>query len=182
MKDFFDKHWVAVLALILAVLLVIPVSAGIKLEKKYNKVFSSFDKNAAKSDAHGHSLINDLSNGINEAKACIDAAKHCLDISDDLIRNAESAVRNYRNVNAPHENYRVFMQVCNAVERVYNAAIDKLEDSHELESAYIQLLSYQSIITKNYSEEYNLTLNKANNTIAGFPRAIIAKFYNIGKS
>lgn len=184
MKEFFGKHWVAVLALVLAVVLVIPVSAGIKLDKKYNKVFSSFDKKAAKSDSFGNSLVNDMDKAIGEAENCIDAASFYLSSDHELVSAAKEAVKSYRRLKAPHKAYEAYLDVCAAVERMYNAASkaadESDDDAFELEAAHMQLLHHEDIIRKEYSEEYNEAVNKANDLLSGFPKSLIAKLYNIG--
>lgn len=188
MKEFFGKHWVAVLALVLAVVLVIPVSAGIKLDKKYNKVFSSFDKKAAKSDRFGNSLVNDMDKAIGEAENCIDAASYYLSKDNELVAAAKEAVKSYRRLKAPHKAYEAYLDVCAAVERMYNAASKAADESNDesddyatgLEAAHMQLLHHGDIIRRNYSEEYNEAVNEANDLLSGFPKALIAKLYNIG--
>lgn len=181
MKEFFDKHWVSVLALVLSVILVIPISAGIKLDKKYNKVFSSFDKKAAKSDSFGNSLINDMDKAIGEAENCIDAASFYLSSDHELILAAKESVKSYKKLNAPHKAYEAYLDVCAAVERMYNAASKaSSDDAFELETAHNDLVSHEDIIRKEYSEEYNVAVNKANDLLSGFPKALIAKLYNIG--
>ena len=181
MKEFFDKHWVSVLALVLSVVLVIPVSAGIKFDKKYNKVFSSFDKKAAKSDIFGNSLVNDMDKAIGEAENCIDAASVYLSSDHELVLAAKEAVKSYKRLNVPHKAYEAYLDVCVAVERMYNAASKSSnDDAVELERAHNDLVSHEDIIRKEYSEEYNVAVNKANDLLMGFPKALIAKLYNIG--
>lgn len=183
MKEFFGKHWVSVLALVLSVILVIPISAGIKLDKKYNKVFSSFDKKAAKSDNYGNSLVTDMDKAIGEAEICIDAAAVYLSSDHELVIAAKEAVKSYKKLNAPHKAYEAYLDVCAVVERMYNAAskaYDESDDAFELEKAHIDLVSREDIIRTQYSEEYNVAVSKANDLLTGFPKSLIAKLCNIG--
>ncbi len=183
MKEIFSKHWVAVLTLVLAALLVVPVSGGIGLSKKYEKAFSSFDKRASKSDKYGNSLINDLNAAVSCAEACLSAAEKELGADDRLIIAANAAIKHYKGQKAAHERYAAYTQVCDSVERAYNAAsrAHGAGSNAELEAAHVELVSYEDVIKKTYSEDYNVALASANGLLTGFPAEYLAKLYGIGE-
>lgn len=121
MKEFFSKHWVAVLSLVLAILIVVPLSAGISLNIKSNKCFSSFEKSAVKNQGHGQTLSSDMDTLIAAASNCLDAAERMLGDDDYSVKNARDAIKDYKSLKRQHLRYKACLDICRLIDVVYSA-------------------------------------------------------------
>lgn len=181
MKDFFSKHWVAVLSLVLAILIVVPLSAGISLNIKSNKCFSSFEKSAVKNQGHGQTLSSDMDTLIAAASNCLDAAERMLGDDDYSVKNARDAIKDYKSLKRQHLRYKACLDVCRLIDVVYSACGGENADDITIVAQYNQMLSSKAKIFNYANVDYESAKQKQAKLLSGFPAKYIAEFFNIGE-
>lgn len=181
MKDFFSKHWVAVLSLVLAVLVVVPLSAGIRLNIKSNKCFSSFEKSAVKNQGHGQTLSSDMDGLIASASSCLDAAETMLDSGNSAVENARDAIEEYGSLKRQHLRYSACLDVCRLMDIVYDISGGEDSDNITLIAQYNKMLSAKAKIYNYANADYESARQKQAKLLRGFPARYIAAVFNIGE-
>lgn len=181
MNNLLKKHSVAVLSLVLAVILVVPISASIGLNKRIDKCYSSFEKNAIKDQGHGWTLSATMNTMMDAVSDFLSIVESDFDVDKSMLKDAKSLVEKYNDSKKYHQKYEICLDAYSTVDALYRSLGKDSTNNINLIGQYNSVASAKSKIFNFANVDYEEALSKENKVTSEFPANIIHGAFGEGK-
>lgn len=182
MKKLSENRTLALIALIAAALLAVPLLGGLGLRTAERKAAKEFSKIAATADDHGNDLFSDTDMLMDAASALLDEGRRLkADGGSEFEKWAgelENAIESCRAQKDAIGRYRSCESLALTARRFYGRI--KSVESSELEACMSRLEERNDVIKRAYRYEYNDYLAKCDALTAKWPASMVAKLFGMG--
>ena len=176
MKKLSEQRTLALIVLIAAALLAVPLLGGLGLKIAEAKAAREFSSIASNRDAFGNNLFSDSERIVDDASAMLEAGKSYVD-SDLAQRLSEaiSACKKAKNAVDKYEKTDKLYEIAGVFYKQVGPNV-----SEEMDNSSSNIVSVMLQLRRLNRPAYNDYLNTCTELTASWPASSIAKLWNIG--